>query len=78
MPSVTKWFDLLLLLSSTVGIVAGSGVHAHDICERMIIDPCFGYAATILWVAIRIALNVRKTDTSSFSVRNSKNQIDIN
>ena len=48
-------FNALLLLLSSIGICAGSFTHDHH--TTILLDPCFGYAATLLFVAVRIMVD---------------------
>lgn len=55
--SIVNINSILLFLCS-IGIAAGANAHhMHNLLY--IIDPCFGYAVTIIGVAIKIAFNNR-------------------
>lgn len=45
-------YNVVLLLLSSLGIASGSFVHHHEVIA--LIDPCFAYAATLIFVAVRI------------------------
>lgn len=42
-------YNPVLLILSSIGIASGAVVHDHD--TIMLIDPCFAYAATLVFVA---------------------------
>lgn len=42
-----------LLLLSSIGIASGANVHDHD-GGMLFIDPCFGYAAVLVFVAVKL------------------------
>jgi len=43
----------LILVLSSIGILAGTYDH-HHVCY--LIDPCFGYAAALVYVAFKVAV----------------------
>jgi len=45
-------YNVMLLVLSSLGIASGSFVHHHEAIA--LIDPCFAYAATLMFVAVRI------------------------
>jgi len=45
-----KFFNAAMLILASIGIIAGAFDHHHI---EYLIDPCIGYAATLLYVAFR-------------------------
>jgi len=56
-------YNAALLALSSVGIASGAVVHDHAMV--LLVDPCFAYAATLVFVAIRlVAGSVAKVTVS--------------
>lgn len=46
--------NIAMLALSSIGILSGAFEHHHGI---QLLDPCFGYAATLIYVAFKISQN---------------------
>ncbi len=46
--------NITMLVLASIGILAGAFEHHHGI---QLLDPCFGYAATLIFVAYKISQN---------------------
>ena len=48
----SNWLSSILLVLCSVGIISGEHVHHGELLT--LVDPCFGYAATLIGVAVKI------------------------
>jgi len=48
----SNWLSSILLILCSIGIISGEHVHHGELLT--FIDPCFGYAATLIGVAVNI------------------------